>query len=106
MPGTAPSDFKCSGTMHPEVSEARLYTELSFLHRLFDTRGAMKDFKKEAKEAAEARLQPVRATLDFTAAQAALLMNKSAYRWVDLKTVFSNLRVMKKRRPAVVGMAR
>ena len=98
MPGTAPSDFKCSGTMHPEMSEARLYTELSFLHRLFDTQGATKDFKKEAKEAAMARLQPVRATLDFTAAQAALLMNRSAYRWVDLKSVFSNLRVMKKRR--------
>ena len=102
MPGTAPSDFKCSGTMHPEMSEARLYTELSFLHRLFDTQGAVKEFKKEAKEAATARLQPVRATLDFTAAQAALLMNKSAYRWVDLRSVFSNLRVMKKRRDATL----
>eukprot|EP00889_Picochlorum_renovo_P005130 jgi/Picre1/32160/NNA_007506.t1 len=30
-PGTAPPDLRCSGTMHPEISEAKLYTELSYL---------------------------------------------------------------------------
>jgi len=93
MPGTAPSDLKCSGTMHTEVSEAKLYTELSYLYRLFDMEGALKALgqnNKEARTAALAKLAPLRTTLDFSAAQTAAIQNKSGYRWVNLSSLFGN----------------
>ena len=93
MPGTAPSDLKCSGTMHAEISEAKLYTELSYLYRLFDTEGALKALgqnNKEARTAALAKLAPLKTILDFSAAQTAAIQNKSGYRWVNLSSLFGN----------------
>lgn len=100
MPGTAPPDLKCSGNMHPEVSEAKLYTELSYLYRLFDVEGAVQALgqnNKEAKAAALAKLAPLKTTLDFAAAQTAKIQNKSGYRWVNLSSVFGSLRSLKKK---------
>lgn len=100
MPGTAPPDLKCSGNMHPEVSEAKLYTELSYLYRLFDVEGAVQALgqnNKEAKSAALAKLAPLKSTLDFAAAQTAKIQNKSGYRWVNLSSVFGSLRSLKRK---------
>lgn len=99
MPGTAPPDLKCSGSMHPEISEAKLYTELSYLYRLFDVDGALQSLgqnNKEAKAAAMTKLAPLKNTLDFAAAQAALVQNKSGYRWVNLSSVFGSLRSLRR----------
>lgn len=100
MPGTAPPDLKCSGNMHPEVSEAKLYTELSYLYRLFDVDGALQALgqnNKEAKEAALSKLAPLKISLDYAAAQTAKIQNKSGYRWVNLSSVFGSLRSLKKK---------
>ena len=89
-PGSAPPDLRCSGTMHQEITEAALYTQLQYVYRLFDVEGAMHALgdKAEAKVAAEAKLRPIRAALEAGAAAAKRLRDRSAYRWINLDTVF------------------
>jgi DNA polymerase alpha subunit A len=101
-PGTAPPDLRCSGTMHPEISEAKLYTELSYLSRLFDVDAAVKALgqnNESAKTAALTKLAPIRDALDFTAAQSTVLLNKSGYRWINLSSLFGTLGQHKKQQP-------
>lgn len=98
-PGTAPPDLRCSGTMHPEISEAKLYTELSYLSRLFDVDGAVKALgqnNESAKTAALTKIAPIQNALDLTAAQSAVLLNKSGYKWIDLSSLFGTLGQHKK----------
>lgn len=89
-PGTAPPDLRCSGTMHQEVTEAALYTQLQYVYRLFDVEGAMHALgdSVDAKSAAEVKLAPIRAALDAGAVAAKRLRDRSAYRWIDLGSVF------------------
>ena len=91
--GGAPPDLRCSGSMHQEVSEAGLYTQLQFMYRLFDVDGAMHALgeSKDAKLAAEVKLAPIRAALDAGAAAARQLRERSAYRWIDLGSVFGRV---------------
>lgn len=92
--GYAPADLKCSGTMHPEVTEAALYTQLSYYHRLFDADGAIKALgdNKDAQLAAQKKLAPIRSALDATTLEAERIMNASGFRWVDLSNVFGSIK--------------
>ena len=92
-PGGAPPDPRCSGTMHAEVSEADLYTELSYCHRLFDIEGAIHALNgsEDAKLMAIERLAPLRPLLHAGSAAAAEIRDKSAFRWIDLGSTFSRL---------------
>lgn len=92
-PGAAPPDLRCSGAMHAEVSEGDLYTQLSYYHRLFDVEGALHALgdSRDARAAAEEKLQPVRRVLEAGAAAAARLRDRSAYRWINLGAVFGGL---------------
>jgi DNA polymerase alpha subunit A len=89
-PGGAPPDLRCSGTMHQEDTEAALYAQLQYVHRLFDVEGALHALgdSKDARAAAEAKLAPIRAELDAGAAAARKIRDRSAYRWIDLSSVF------------------
>ena len=67
------------------VSESRLYTQLSYLHRLLDVRGAASRAGNEASAAdAERKLEGIRKELDAGARAMDALRSHSAYRWVDL----------------------
>jgi DNA polymerase alpha subunit A len=91
--GAAPPDLRCSGSMHQVMTEAALYTQLQYVHRLFDVEGAMHALgdSRDAKLAAEAKLRPIRAALDAGAAAAKRLRDRSAYRWIDLGSVFGRV---------------
>jgi len=93
QPGSAPPDIKCSGTMHQEVTEADVYTQLSYLHRLFDVEGALRALgeNRDAKLAAEAKLAPIRTALDAGASAAACLRDSSGFRWINLGSVFGRV---------------
>lgn len=92
-PGTTPPDLKCTGTMHLEVSEADVYTQLSYFHRLFDVEGALHALgeNKDAKMAAESKLAPIRAALDAGAAAAAKLRDRSGFRWISMGSIFGRV---------------
>jgi len=91
--GAAPPDLRCSGAMHQVMTEAALYTQLQYVHRLFDVDGAMHALgdSKDAKLAAEDKLKPIRAALDAGAAAARRLRDRSAYRWINLGSVFGQV---------------
>lgn len=91
--GSSPPDLKCSGAMHAKISEAALYTQLSYFHRLFDVESALKSLgNKDAQMAATAKLAPIRNALDLVASEAASIRDKSGYRWVNLSSVFSGIK--------------
>ena len=91
-PGTAPPDPRCAGAMKEEISEAALYTQLSYLERLFDTESFLQGLEsKEAQLLVAKKLAPLREALDAGAEAANTLRNASKYRWVDLGTMFGSL---------------
>ncbi|PRW60975.1 DNA polymerase alpha catalytic subunit [Chlorella sorokiniana] len=91
-PGTMPPDSRCTGHMRQVVSESHLYTQLSYVHRLFDVEGLLHSLDSpEAREAAEQKLDPIRPVLDAGARAAAALRDASAFRWVDLGSMFGKL---------------
>ena len=84
-----PCDPAVAGHMSRVVSEQRLYTQLSYLHRMLDAKGAAsRAGSTEAAGAAQQKLAGISAALDAGAAAVERLRNHSAYRWVNLK-VFS-----------------
>ena len=89
-PGGAPPDPRCSGTMHQEVSEGDLYTQLSYYYRLFDVESALRALEndQDAKMMAMERLAPLRPLLQAGAAAAAEIRDRSAFRWIDLGRTF------------------
>ncbi len=87
-PGTQSCDPAVAGHMSRVVSEQRLYTQLSYLHRMLDAKGASsRAGGAEAASAAQQKLGGIRAALDAGAAAVERLRNHSAYRWVDLKVL-------------------
>lgn len=91
--GTAPPDLKCSGTMHPEITDAALYTQLSYYHRLFDIDGAVKALgdNKEAQLAAQTKLAPIRDAMDAAAHAAESMKDQSGFRWINLGSLFGKI---------------
>lgn len=88
--GTSPPDPRCNGTMHQEITEAQLYTQLSYYHRLFDVEGALHALgdNKDAKVAAETVLSPIRRQLEAGAQAAKRFRDRSSYRWINLGSIF------------------
>lgn len=90
-PGSVPADSRCTGHMRQVVSEAQLYTQLSFYHRLFDVEGVLHSLESgEAQEAAVEKLAPLRPVVDKVVAAVAGVRTNSAYRWVNLGSLFSS----------------
>jgi hypothetical protein len=77
--------------MAREVSEQRLYTQLSYLHRLLDVRGAAsRAGSVEAAASIQQKLAGIRPAMDAGAAAVERLRNRSAYRWVDMRMFASS----------------
>ena len=87
-PGTLPRDPAVAGHMARAVSEQRLYTQLSYLHRLLDVKGAAsRAGNPEGAALVKQKLAGIRPALDAGAAALERLRDRSAYRWVDLRAL-------------------
>jgi hypothetical protein len=66
--------------------------QLSYFHRLFDMESLMHSLNsKEAQAAAADRLAPIRDVLDAAAAATAKVRDASAFRWVNIGSMFNKL---------------
>ncbi|KAK9810187.1 hypothetical protein WJX72_006462 [[Myrmecia] bisecta] len=80
---------KFQGEMSRTFTEAALYTQLSYFHRLLDAEAAMRTLgSEEACAAARQKLAPVQASLDAGVAAIEKLRNQCAYRWVSLTDLY------------------
>lgn len=99
-PGAAPPDARCAGVMKQEVTEASLYTQLSYLHRLFDVESLSASVTSDdAQMALENKVAPVEDILKVGLEAAAKFRDASGYRWVDLGSMFGKLAAL----PTVAG---
>jgi len=90
-PGTLPADPKCQGAMQKTTTEAALYTQLVHFRRLLDYPGALARMPPKDRDAARARMESspgTRAALDAAAKEVERTLRRSAYRWVNLRTLF------------------
>jgi DNA polymerase alpha subunit A len=90
-PGTLPGDPKLQGVMSKVVSEASLYTQLVHFRRLLDFRGALARMPPKDRDAARMRMDKapdVCAALDAAASELEKTLARSAYRWVNMRTLF------------------
>ena len=90
-PGTLPADPKCQGVMQKTTTEAALYTQLVHFRRLLDFRGALARMPPKDRDAARMRMDKapdVCAALDAAAAELEKTLARSAYRWVNMRTLF------------------
>ena len=90
-PGTLPADPKCQGVMQKTTTEAALYTQLVHFRRLLDYRGALARMPPKDRDAARARIEASPGTcaaLDAAANEVEQTLRRSAYRWVNLRTLF------------------
>ena len=90
-PGTLPADPKCQGAMQKTTTEAALYTQLVHFRRLLDYRGALARMPPKDRDAARARMEASPGTcaaLDAAANEVERTLRRSAYRWVNLRTLF------------------
>ena len=63
--------------------------QLSYYHRLFDVESVLHSLgSHDAQMAAIEKLAPIRHVLDEAAQAAAVLRDASAYRWVNLGSMF------------------
>jgi DNA polymerase alpha subunit A len=88
-PGTAPPDSKCTGAMRREFGEKELYDGLANLRRLTDWDAAVKRIADPAARAAADKMAaPARAALRAAYAVAARMCDASAYRYINMGSVF------------------
>jgi DNA polymerase alpha subunit A len=90
-PGTLPADPKCQGVMQKTTTEAALYTQLVHFRRLLDFRGALARMPPKDRDAARMRMDKapdVCAALDAAASELEKTLARSAYRWVNMRTLF------------------
>jgi DNA polymerase alpha subunit A len=91
-PGAAPPDTRCAGVMKQEITEALLYTQLSYLHRLFDVESLSASVNSDdAQVALKNKVAPVEDILKVGMEAAAKFRDASGYRWVDLGSMFGKL---------------
>ena len=83
-PGSScPNWPKCVGHVRPVVRENQVYTQLVHFQRLLDTSEAV-----AADAERRARLAPVRQALLPAERAMGTICSKSAYRWIDMSSVF------------------
>ena len=77
--------------MQKTTTEAALYTQLVHFRRLLDYRGALARMPPKDRDAARARMEASPGTcaaLDAAANEVERTLRRSAYRWVNLRTLF------------------
>ena len=77
--------------MQKTTTEAALYTQLVHFRRLLDYPGALARMPPKDRDAARARMESspgTRAALDAAAKEVERTLRRSAYRWVNLRTLF------------------
>lgn len=77
-----------------QYTEADLYKQLSHFHRLLDLqRALLKMTDASARALAESRTALLRLSLDRALASITRIMDRSAYKWVNMGDLFAALRV-------------
>jgi hypothetical protein len=77
-----------------QYTEADLYKQLSHFHRLLDLqRALLKMTDASARALAESRTALLRLSLDRALVSITRIMDRSAYKWVNMGDLFAALRV-------------
>ncbi|KAK2077328.1 hypothetical protein QBZ16_004962 [Prototheca wickerhamii] len=91
VPGSNGPDPRSSATVHREISEMGLYTQLCHIHRCVDAEGALGTLGSDAEKVEQATkaLAAIRPALDAAAKEALRFKQSNAHRWIKLDDLFA-----------------